>query len=48
MMNVKVSKDNKLADGLIERASSMLGEIATKTENKDEKGDRYKEKELGQ
>ena len=46
MLNVKVSKDNKLADGLIERASPMLDEIATKTENKDEKGDRYKEKEL--
>ena len=30
MMNVKVSKTNTLADGLIDRASSMLDEIASK------------------
>ena len=33
-------KTNKLADGLIERASSMLDEIALKTVHKDKESDR--------
>ena len=32
-------KINTLADGLIERTSSMLDEIETKTVHKDEEGD---------
>ena len=40
MMDVKVSKDNTLADGLIKRTSSMLDEIESKTVLKDEEGDR--------
>ena len=31
MMNIKVSKDKTLADGLIERTLSMLDEIESKT-----------------
>ena len=45
MMDVKVSKDKTLADGLIERTSSMLDKIESKTVHKDEKGDR-EEKEV--
>ena len=33
-------KTNKLADGLIERTSSMLDEIAVKTVHKDKESDR--------
>ena len=33
-------KTNKLADGLIERTSSMLDEIALKTVHKDKESDR--------
>ena len=41
MMDVKVSKDKKkLADGLIERTSSMLDEIESETVQKDKEGDR--------
>ena len=39
MMDVKVSK-TKTADGLIERTSSMLDEIESKTVHKAEEGDR--------
>ena len=40
MMDVKVSKKkNTLADGLIERTSSMLDEIESKTMHKAEEGD---------
>ena len=39
MMDVKVSKDKTLADGLIERNSSMLDEIESKTVHKNEEGD---------
>ena len=38
-MDVKSPKTNTLADGLIERNSSMLDEIASKTARKDEGGD---------
>ena len=38
MMNIKVSKDSTLADGLIERTSSMLDEIEAKTMHKDREG----------
>ena len=43
MMDVKVSKNKKtntLADGLIERTSSMLDEIDNNVHN-DEEGDQY-------
>ena len=36
MMEVKVPKDNTLADGLIERTSSMLDETESKTVHNDE------------
>ena len=39
MMHVKVSKDKTLADGLIERTSSMLDEIESKSVHKVEEGD---------
>ena len=42
-MDVKVSK-NKTANGLIERASSILDEIESKTVHKDEESDRYRKK----
>ena len=38
-MNVKSSKTNILADGLMERASIMLDEIASKTLHKDKESD---------
>ena len=34
MMDIKVSKDNTSTDGLIDRTSSMLDEIASKTGHK--------------
>ena len=37
-------KTNALADGLIERTSSISGKIALKTTHKDEEGDQYKKK----
>ena len=40
MMDLKVSKDKTLADGVIERTSSMLDEIESKTVHKDKEGDR--------
>ena len=40
MMDVMVVKENTLADGLIERTSSMLDEIESKIVHKDEEGDR--------
>ena len=40
MMDVKVSKTKTLADGLIERTSSVLDEIESKTVHKVEEGDR--------
>ena len=36
MMDVKVSKDNTLADGLIKRISSMLDQIESKIVHKEE------------
>ena len=39
MMAFKVSKDKTSADELIERTSSMLDDIESKTMHKDEKGD---------
>ena len=39
MMDVKVSKDKVLADGLIERTSSMLDEMESKSVHKDDEGD---------
>ena len=36
---LKSPKKNTLADGLIERTSSMLKEIASKTAYKDKEGD---------
>ena len=36
---LKSPKTSTLADGLIERTSSMVDEIASKTEHKDEEGD---------
>ena len=39
MMDVKVSKEkNTLADGLIERTSSMLDKIESKTVHKEKEG----------
>ena len=38
-MDVSVSKDNTLVDGLIEKISSMLDEMKSKTVHKDEEGD---------
>ena len=38
MMDVKSPKTNTLADGLIERTSSMLDEAESKTVHKDEEG----------
>ena len=43
-MDAKVSKDNTLADELIERTSSMLDEIESKTMYKDEEGDQWRKK----
>ena len=40
MMDVKVPKTNSLADGLIERTSSMLDEKESKTVHNEEEGDR--------
>ena len=39
MMDVKVFKDKTLSDALIERTSSMLDEIESKTVHRDEEGD---------
>ena len=39
-MDVKSPKTNTLADGFIERSSSMLDEIKSKTVTKDGQGDR--------
>ena len=39
MMNAKSPKTNLLADGLIERTSSILDEITSKTVHKDKEGD---------
>ena len=39
-MNAKSPKTNLLADGLIERTSSILDEIASNTVHKDKEGDR--------
>ena len=39
MMNAKSPKINLLADGLIERTSSILDEIASNTVHKDKEGD---------
>ena len=39
MMDVKVSEDKTLADGLIERTLSMLDKTESKTVHKDEEGD---------
>ena len=39
MMDIKVSKTKTLADGLIERTSSMLDDIEAKTVHKDKESD---------
>ena len=39
MMDVKISKTNTSADGVIERPSSTLDEVASKTLHYDEDGD---------
>ena len=39
MMDVKVSKDKTIRDGLIEITSSMLDETESKTAHKAEEGD---------
>ena len=39
MMDVKVFKDKTLSDDLMERTSSMLDEIESKTVHRDEEGD---------
>ena len=39
MMNVNVSKTKTLADGMIERTSSILDEIKSKTVDEDEEYD---------
>ena len=39
MMDIKVSKDKHIADGLIERTSSMLDEIESKIVHIDKQGD---------
>ena len=44
MMDGRVSKDKTLADRLIDKTSSMLDEIESKTVHKDEEGDRYRKK----
>ena len=41
---LKSPKTKTLTDGLIERTSSMLDEIESKTVHKDEKGDRQRKK----
>ena len=40
MTDVKYPKTKSLADGLIVRTPSMLDEIESKTQHKDEEGDR--------
>ena len=40
MMDIKSPKTKTLADGLIDRTSSMLDEIKSKTVNNDEEVDR--------
>ena len=40
MIDVKYLKTKSLADGLIVRTPSMLDEIESKTQHKDEEGDR--------
>ena len=44
MMDIKFSKTETLADGLIKRISSMLDEIELKIVHKDEEGDRKRKK----
>ena len=41
---LKSPKTKTLADGLIERTSSMLDEIESKTVHKDEEGDQQRKK----
>ena len=44
---LKSPKTNTLADGLIERISSMLDEIASKAVHKEEEGDGERKKIVG-
>ena len=44
MEGIKVSKKNRLADGLIERASSILDKTASKTVYKEEVDSLWKRK----
>ena len=44
---LKSLKTKTLADGLIERTSSMLDEIESKTVHKDEEGDQLRKKKYG-
>ena len=39
MMDIKVPKDNTLADGLVEKTSSVLDEMEAETVHNDEEGD---------
>ena len=44
MMEIKVFIDKDIGDGLIERTSSMLDEIASRTVHKDKDSDRLRKK----
>ena len=43
-MDVKVSKNKHIRDGLIDRTSFMLNEIGSKTVHKDKESDQEREK----
>ena len=43
-MDIKAPKTNTLADGLIDRTSSMLDEIVSKTVHNDKEGDLQRKK----
>ena len=43
-MDIQVSKDKNISDGLTDRTSSMLDEIELKTVYKNEEGDRQRKK----
>ena len=46
MIYIKVQRQNTLAGGLIERASSKLDEIEAKTVHKDKEDDMLEEREV--
>ena len=43
-MDIQVSKDKNISDGLTDRTSSMLDEIELKTVCKNKEGDRQRKK----